>query len=63
MKAKNSSSRQVRCAQDLSKYHFQIDYRESKANGTVNSLFCFPQRSIDEEEKFWAENTQIFHSL
>ena len=60
---KSLSSRQVCWAQELSRYHFRIDYRQDKANGAADALFCFPQRSQDEEKKLQAENTRIFHRL
>ena len=63
MDTKNLSSRQVRWAQELSWYHFRIDYRQGKANGAADALSRFPQRSHDEEEKLRAENTQILHRL
>ena len=48
---KSLSSRQVRWAQKLFKYHFRIDYCQSKANGAANALSHFLQRNKDEEEK------------
>ena len=63
METKSLSSRQVRWAQELSRYHFRIDYRQGKANGAADALSRFPQRNEDEEEKLWAENTQILHCL
>ncbi len=36
---KNLSSRQVRWAQELSRYYFRIDYRQGKANGAADALF------------------------
>ena len=63
MDTKSLSSRQVRWAQELSRYHFRIDYRQGKANEAADALSCFPQRSLDEEEKLRAENTQILHRL
>ena len=63
MDTKSLSSRQVRWAQELSRYHFRIDYRQGKANGAADALSRFPQRSLDEEEKLRAENTQILHCL
>ena len=57
MDIKSLSSRQVRWAQELLKYHFRINYCQSKANGAANALSRFPQRSFDEKEKLWAENT------
>ena len=38
MDTKSLSSRQVRWAQKLSRYHFQIDYRQGKANGAPDAL-------------------------
>ena len=48
MDNKSLSSKQVCWAQKLSRYHFQIDYRQGKANATVDALSKFPQRSQDE---------------
>ncbi len=42
MDTKSLSSRQVRWAQELSQYHFQIDYCEEKANAAVDALSRFP---------------------
>ena len=55
--------RQVRWAQELSRYHFRIDYRQGKANGAVDALSRYPQRSQGEEEILQAENTKIFQRL
>ena len=63
MDTKNLSSRQVRWAQELSRYHFRINYRQGKANEAADALSRFPQRSLKEEEKFQAKNTQILHRL
>ena len=63
IETKSLSFRQVRWAQELSRYHFQIDYCQGKANGAADALSCFLQRNKDEEEKLWAENTQILHHL
>ena len=63
MDTKSLSSRQVRWAQELSRYHFRIDYRQGKANGAADALSRFPQRNKDEEEKLWTENTRILHCL
>ncbi len=38
MDTKILSSRQVRWAQELSRYHFRIDYRQCKANGAADAL-------------------------
>ena len=45
MNTKNLSSRQVRWAQKLSQYYFQIDYRQDKINAATDALLRFPQRS------------------
>ena len=63
MDTKSLSSRQVRWAQELSQYHFQIDYHQGKANAAADASSRFFQRSQDEEEKFQAENGQIFYCL
>ena len=60
---KSLSSRQVRWAQELSCYYFQIDYCQGKANGAVNALFQYPQRSGEEEKTLRAENIKILHYL
>ena len=49
---KSLSSRQVRWAQQLSQYHFRIDYYQGKANATADALLEFLQRSQDEKEEF-----------
>lgn len=41
MDTKKLSSCQVYWAQELSQYHFQIDYRQGKANATVDALSWF----------------------
>ena len=51
MDTKSLSSRQVRWAQELSRYHFRIDYCQGKAKGAADGLSRFPQRSQNEEEK------------
>ena len=61
MDTKSLSSRQVRWAQALSRYHFRIDYRQGKADGAADALSRFPQRSQAEEETLRAENSQIIH--
>ena len=38
---KNLSSRQVYWAQELFQYHFQIDYRQGKANAAADTLSRF----------------------
>ncbi len=63
MDTKSLSSRQVRWAQKLSRYHFRIDYRQGKANAAADTLSRFSQRSQAEEKMLWDENTQILHCL
>ena len=63
MDTKSLSSQQIRWAQELSQYHFQIDYCYYKANAAVDALLKFPQKCQNEENKLWAENSQIFHRL
>ena len=60
---KSLSSKQVRWAQELSRYHFRIDYRQGKANAAADALSRFLQRSQDEEDELWAENSRIFYCL
>ena len=57
MDTKSLSSRQIRWAQELSKYHFRIDYCQDKANEAADALSRFPQRNKDEKEKRQTENT------
>ena len=63
MDTKSLSSRQVRWAQELSRYHFRINYRQGKANGAINTLSCYPQWSQGKEEILLAENTKILQHL
>ena len=63
MDTKSLSSRQVRWAQELSRYHFQIDYCQGKINAAANALSRFPQKSQHEENKLQAENGQILYHL
>ena len=63
MDTKSLSSRQVRWAQELSQYHFQINYCLGKANAAADALSRFSQKSQDEEEELRAENGRIFHCL
>ena len=60
---KSLSSRQVWWAQELSWYHFQINYCQGKANAVTNALSKFLQRSQDKENELRAENGQIFYRL
>ena len=63
MDTKSLSSRQVRWAQELSRYHFRINYYQGKANGAADALSQYPQQSAEEEETFWTENIKILHCL
>ena len=63
MDTKSLSSRQVRWAQELSRYHFQINYCQEKANAAADALLKFPQQSQNEEDELRAENGQIFYYL
>ena len=57
------SIRQVKWAQKLSRYHFYIDYQQSKANGAVDTLSYFSQKSQAKENEIKMENTRILHKL
>ncbi len=63
MDTKSLSSCQVRWAQKLSWYHFQIYYCQGKANIAADTLSCFPQRSQAKEETLRDENFQILYRL
>ena len=63
MDTKRLSSRQVRWAQKLSQYHFQIDYYQGKANAAADALSRFRQKSQDEKKEIQAENGRILHCL
>ena len=63
MDTKNLSSRQVRWAPKLSRYHFQIDCCQGKANVAVDALSRFFQSSQDEEDELQAENGRILYCL
>ena len=63
MDTKSLSSRQVRWAQELSRYHFQIDYCQGKANRAADALSRFLQRNQAEEDELRTENTRILHKL
>ncbi len=63
MDMKSLSSRQVQWAQELSRYHFRIDYRQGKTNGVADALSRYLQRSAEEEKTLRAENTKILHRL
>ena len=54
---KGLSSRQVCWAQELSRYHFGIDYWQGKANAAADTFSQFLPRSQSKEEELRAENT------
>ena len=63
MDTKCLSSKQVRWAQKLSCYEFQIDYCQSKANEAANALSQYPQRSAEKKDALQAKNIKILHRL
>ena len=63
MEIKSLSSKQVRWAQELSHYYFQIEYHKSKANGATDALSQYPQQSAEEEETLRSENVTILYRL
>ena len=63
MNTKSLSSRQVRWAQKLFCYYFQIDYHQGKANGATNVLSQYFQQSAEEKEILQAKNIKILHYL
>ncbi len=60
---KSLSSHQVCWAQELSRYHFRIDYCKGKTNATANALSRFPQKSQTKEETLRDVNSQILYRL
>ena len=63
MDTKRLSSKQVQWAQELSRYHFRIDYQQGKANRATDALSQYLQRNSEEKETFRAKNTKILHQL
>ena len=63
MDTKSLSSKQVRWAQELSPYHFRIDYYQGKANGATDALSRYPQQSAEKEDTLRTKNVKIFHRL
>ena len=61
MDTKSLSSKQVCWAQNLSHYHFQIDYCQGKANRAADALFQYPQQNVEKEKTLQAENIKIFY--
>ena len=63
MDMKSLSSRQLRWAQELSCYHFRINYHQGKANGAADALSRYSQRNAEEEDALQAENIKILYRL
>ena len=63
MDINSCSFKQVSWAQELFRYYFQIDYCQGKANGAVNALSQYPQRSAEEKMTLQAENVKILHRM
>ena len=63
MDTKSLSSRQVRWAKELSKYHFRIDYQQGKANRATDALLWYSQQNVEQKETFQAKNIKILHRL
>ena len=63
MDIKSLSFRQIRWAQELSWYHFQIDYCQEKAHRAADALSRFFQKNQAEKNKLQTKNTRIFHKL
>ena len=63
MNTKNLSYHQVRWAQELFWYHFQIDYYQEKANGAADTLSRFSQRNQAKKDELQTKNTRILHKL
>ena len=63
MVTKSLSSKQVCWAQKLSRYHFQINYRQDKTYGATNALSWYLQQSAEEEKTLCSENVKILHCL
>ena len=59
MDTKSLSSCQIRWAQELSRYHFRIDYCQGKANSAADALSRYPHQSQSEDKILPAENTKI----
>ena len=60
---KSLSSKQVHWAQELSRYHFRIDYRQNKVNGAADALSQYPQQNVEEENTLRLENVKILYRL
>ena len=63
MDTKSLSSKKVHWAQKLSRYHFQIDYCQSKAHRAIDALDQYPQQDAEEEKTLRAKSVKILHCL
>ena len=63
MNTKSLSFKQVYLAQELSRYHFRINYQQSKANRAANAFSCYFQESAEKEKTLRAKNVKILYSL
>ena len=59
MNTKSLSFRQIRWAQELSCYHFRIDYHQGKANRAADALSQYPQQYAEKEDTLRNENVKI----
>ena len=57
---KSFSYCQVCWAQELSKYYFQIDYSQKKANGAADALSCFSQWDVKKKLLFELKTLKSF---
>ena len=63
MDMKSLSSKQVCWVQKLSRYYFQINYYQGKANGATDALSQYLQWGVEEEKTLNAKNVKILHRL
>ena len=63
IETKSLSSKQARCTQKVSHYHFWIDYCQGKANGAADALSQYTQQSAEKKETLRARNIKILHRL
>ncbi len=63
MDTQSLSSKQVQWAQELSRYHFEIDYQQGKADRAADTLSRYSRWSAEEEKTLQAKNTKILHRL
>ena len=63
MNTKSLSFKQICWAQELSRYHFQINYRQGKANRAADALSQYPKWSAEKEKTLQDENVKIRNRL